>query len=122
MATPPPNSSTAAVPTGRRFPWLRRLAWLAFFAAGALVAIYGHALASYARTGTAYGARIGCSCRFIEGRPIGTCRKDFEGGMGLVTLSEDPAAHSVTARFALAYPQTATYVDGVGCQLEPWRN
>lgn len=120
MATPPPASSTAAAPYGRRRPWLVRLAWLAVFALGAVIVVYGKALASYARTGTAYGARIGCSCRFIEGRPIGACRKDFEGGMGLVTLSEDAAARSVTARFALAYPQTATFVDGVGCQLEPW--
>lgn len=122
MATPPPASSTAAARQSHSVPQrLRRFAWLVLIALAALLVFYGHTLASLARTGTAYGARIGCSCRFIEGRPLGSCRKDFEGGMGLVTLSEDAETRSVTARFALAYPQTATFVEGAGCQLEPWR-
>jgi hypothetical protein len=97
------------------------MVWPAVIALVAVFVLYGHTLASYARTGSAYGARVGCSCHFIEGRPLGTCRKDFEGGMGLVTLSQDAEASSVTARFALAFPQTATLVEGAGCQLEPWR-
>ena len=122
MATPPLASSTAAAPASRRGAGLlRRLFWLVLIGVVAVLVLSGHTLASYARTGTAYGARIGCSCRFIEGRPLGSCRKDFEGGMGLVTLSEDAQARSVTARMALAYPQTATFVEGAGCQLEPWR-
>ena len=97
------------------------MVWPVLIALVAVFVLYGHTLASYARTGSAYGARVGCSCHFIEGRPLGSCRKDFEGGMGLVTLSQDAEAHSVTARFALAFPQTATLVEGAGCQLEPWR-
>ena len=49
-------------------------------------------------------------------------RKDFEPGMELVTLSEDAAAKTVTARFPLLASQTATYREGPGCQLEPWRD
>jgi len=60
--------------------------------------------------------------RFIGGRDLDDCRKDFEPGMGLVTLSEDAEARSVTARFPLLSTQTATYRDGQGCQLQPWND
>lgn len=76
----------------------------------------------YAVTGASYGARVACSCRFVGGRPIGDCRKDFEPGMQLITLSEDPSTRSVTARFPLIAGQTATYREGWGCVLEPWND
>lgn len=79
-------------------------------------------LHGYALTGTAYGARVACSCRFVGGRALGDCRKDFEQGMDLITLSEDTATRSVTARFPLIARQTATYREGWGCVLEPWKN
>lgn len=77
-------------------------------------------LHGYGLTGAAYGARVACSCRFVGGRPLGDCRKDFEPGMDLITLSEDTSARSVTARFPLLAVQTATYREGWGCVLEPW--
>lgn len=125
MATPPSASSTVHPASGssgprRPRPWRRRLAWLAALGLVAVLVLGGGSLARQARTGAAYGARIGCSCRFVEGRPLGDCRKDFERGMALVTLSEDVAARSVTARFALGFAQTATFQEGAGCQLEPW--
>lgn len=118
MATSNPASSTVRHRPLRRL--LLRLAGGAIVAGAAVLVFYGPALARYARTGTAYGARIGCSCRFVEGRPLGSCRADFERGMGLITLSEDAEARSVTARFALGFAQTATFREGAGCQLEPW--
>jgi len=75
-----------------------------------------------AMAGTSFGARIGCSCRYVEGRPLGDCRKDFEPGMALVMLSEDAEAHTVTARLPLLASQTATFHAGQGCTLEPWRD
>ena len=30
--------------------------------------------------GTAYGARVACSCHYVGGRDIEDCRKDFEPG------------------------------------------
>lgn len=80
------------------------------------------AIMGYARTGASYGARVACSCRFEGGRGLEDCRKDFEPGMGMVTLSEDSQARTVTARFLLLAKQTATYREGWGCQLEPWHN
>jgi len=120
MATSSPASSTAR--SGRRRARvLRRLAWAIALVLAALAVLYGRTLGDYARTGTAYGAKVGCSCRFVEGRSLGSCRGDLERGTGLVSLSDDEAARSVTARFALGFAQTATYVEGAGCVLEPWR-
>lgn len=86
-----------------------------------LAAWFWRPLHAFARTGAAFGARVGCSCRFVGGRSLADCRKDFESGMGLVMLSEDPQVRSVTARFPLMGSETATYREGLGCQLEPWR-
>jgi hypothetical protein len=86
----------------------------------ALAAWFHTPIMGYARTGASYGAHVGCSCRYIEGRSIGDCRKDFEKGMGLVTLSENSDARSITARFPLLSAQTATYREGQGCVIERW--
>jgi hypothetical protein len=78
-------------------------------------------LMSRAQAGTAYGARIGCSCRFVAGRLLSDCADDFEPGMAQVRLSEDPAAKSVTASVPLLASDTARVVAGGGCRLDPWR-
>ena len=75
----------------------------------------------YAQAGASYGARVACSCRYAGGRTLADCTKDFEPGMGMIALSEDAHAHSVTARFPLLARQTAIYREGWGCQLEPWK-
>ena len=85
-----------------------------------LAAWKGPRLYQDAVTGAAFGARVACSCRFIEGRTLASCKTDFEPGMDLVMLSEDSAAKSVTARFPLLASQTATYQAGAGCVLEKW--
>jgi hypothetical protein len=106
-------------PTGKPSR-MRRFAMLAGLAALLVLAWYWQPLNAYARLGASYGAHVGCSCRFIAGRSLSDCRKDFEPGMGLVTLSEDRQARSVTARFPLLSSQTATYREGAGCALERW--
>lgn len=98
----------------------RRLAFIALLGLAAVLAWYARPLLATARTGAAYGARVACSCRFVAGRALGNCRKDFEPGMGLVTLSADETARRVTARFALVIHQSATYREGWGCQLDRW--
>jgi len=99
----------------RRWRWL--LLGLALL--GALVAMFWQPLNGYASTGAAYGARVACSCRYLGGRNLSDCRKDFEPGMELVLLSEDRAAKSVTARFPLLASETARYYKGEGCRLDP---
>jgi hypothetical protein len=101
---------------------LRRKALLAGLALVAgLIAWFWKPMHGYAQAGAAFGARVACSCRYVGGRTLADCRKDFEKGMGLVMLSEDGAAKTVTARFPLLATQTATYREGLGCQLEPWQ-
>lgn len=122
MAKPTPSpkpAPTAAAGQPRRLRWPRwaLLAVLLLMGTGVFVWPQVH---GYALTGAAYGARVACSCRFVGGRQLGDCRKDFEPGMDLITLSEDTAARSVTARFPLIARQTATYREGWGCVLEPW--
>ena len=78
-------------------------------------------ITDYTAAGAAYGARVGCSCRYVGGRSLADCRKDFEPGMSLFMLSEDAANKSVTARLPLFASDTATYREGEGCRLQPWR-
>lgn len=124
MATANPSSPTAAHPLSAPPPRSRRglLLLVAALAIGGLFAFFRTPLMGYAGTGAAYGARVACSCRFVGGRSLGDCRKDFEQGMELVTLSEDTAAKSVTARFPLLASRTATYREGWGCVLERWQD
>ncbi|MEZ5683277.1 MAG: hypothetical protein R3E03_03455 [Novosphingobium sp.] len=88
---------------------------------GLALAWFWQPLNGYARTGAAYGARVACSCRFIGGRSLGDCKKDFEPGMELIVLSEDSQQKSVTARFPLLASETARLRPGEGCRLDPWR-
>lgn len=81
---------------------------------------YREPIEGYTVTGTAFGARTACSCRYIAGRSLEDCEKDFEPGMEVVILSDDPDARSVTARVPLIASATATHRNGFGCVLEPW--
>lgn len=115
MATTKPKSSFARQPK-RRWPWIAAAVLLA------LLVWFWTPINGYAQAGASFGARVTCSCRFVAGRSLDDCRKDFEPGMGLILLSEDPSAKSVTARFPLLASQTATFREGPGCVLEPWND
>ena len=71
-----------------------------------------------ARLGTAYGARIACSCRYVAARPLEACYGDFEPGMESIGLSEDVEERSVTASVPLLASATARYRRGWGCLLD----
>ncbi|GGD35229.1 hypothetical protein [Croceicoccus pelagius] len=79
-------------------------------------------LTAQAEAGTAYGARVACSCRYVGGRELGDCEKDFLDGMGMVSLSEDDVDRSVTASVPLIASTTATYREGWGCVLETYED
>ena len=102
---------------GRIWPKLLVVALLA------LLVGYGFArqqLGPQAAAGTAYGAHNACSCRYIAGLELGSCKKDFIPGMEPVFLSDDEDAKAVTAYVPLIASTTATYREGFGCVLEPW--
>ena len=115
MATVNPNPAA-------RSPWRKRILLLGLVLVGLLIAFFWQPLTQYAQTGASYGARVGCSCRFVGGRSLADCRKDFEPGMELIMLSEDAAAKSVTARFPLLASHTARLKDGEGCRIDPWKD
>ena len=116
MATAKPIEMKA-----RRRRWPRALLALALIAA-LVLAWFWRPLRANALTAASYGAHVACSCRYIAGRSLADCRKDFEPGMEPLTLSEDPEAKSVTARYLVFARQTATFRQGQGCMLEPWQD
>lgn len=65
--------------------------------------------------GTAYGARVACSCHYIGGRDIQDCEKDFEPGMEVIGLSVDEEKKRVTASVPLMESATAEFHEGWGC-------
>lgn len=100
---------------------------VAVLAVGAVLALflwlsYGEGLRRTAGAGTAYGARVACSCRFVAGRSLDDCAKDKLAGMELVRFSEDTDSRSVTASVPLLASETATYRPGYGCMLQEWRD
>ena len=102
----------------------RTLVWLVLIILGVSAAAaytYRAPINGYAQIGSAYAARVTCSCRFVAGRSMADCEKDKLAGMELVTLVDDVEAKSVTARFPLITAHTATYREGYGCVLEPWQ-
>ena len=108
-----------ALPSAQRTRRRALLLGLALIAA--LLVYFWGPLNGYAIAGTSYGARVACSCKFLGGRSLKDCRKDFEPGMELIVLSEDLEAKSVTATFPLLARQTATFHEGQGCRLAPWK-
>ena len=114
------RSTPQSAPARRRI-WPQVLLALVVLIAGSAW-LYREPMAGYTTTGTAFGARTACSCRYIAGRGLEDCEKDFEPGMEVVFLSDDPETKSVTARVPLIAGATATYREGFGCVLEPWEN
>lgn len=107
----------------------RRVRWVLIVVTllGAAVAAfwftdYGQRLRGDAAAGSAYGARVACSCRFVAGRSMADCRKDKLAGMELVRLSADEDKRSVTASVPLIASETASLRPGYGCVLESWQS
>lgn len=99
---------------------LRKTVVIVAIIAAMLLALFWSSVRSYAVAGASVGARVACSCHYVAGRALSDCRKDFEPGMGMVMLSEDAEAKTVTARVPLLSSETATFRQGEGCMLEKW--
>ena len=83
----------------------------------ALVAYNFSSIKGQMDVGTAYGARVACSCHYIGGRDIEDCRKDFEPGMEVISLSLDDERKRVTASALLIESATAEFREGWGCVM-----
>jgi hypothetical protein len=68
-----------------------------------------------ARLGASYAAHVACSCRYIEGRPLDACYKDFEPGMGMVSLADDPEHKRIRASVPLLANAVAERRGDFGC-------
>ena len=80
--------------------------WLAFSFAD---------IKAQAKLGVSYASHIACSCRYIEGRPLNACIKDFEPGMEMVSLTDDPEKKRVTASVPLLASAVAERRGDFGC-------
>ncbi|WP_246524716.1 hypothetical protein [Sphingobium phenoxybenzoativorans] len=103
---------------GRRPLWT----YVAGAAAILLVALFAWKWSLWqarAAVGAAYGARMTCSCRYVEGRTAESCKGDTEPGMEIVTISDDPDGKAVTGSVPMMAKRTARYRAGFGCLLDP---
>ncbi|QJB70785.1 hypothetical protein HF685_09730 [Parasphingorhabdus halotolerans] len=85
-----------------------------------LVAVFAYNYAfikGQLNVGTAYGARVACSCHYVGGRSIEDCEKDFEPGMEVIGLSIDGVKKRVTASVPLMESATAEFREGWGCVM-----
>ena len=76
-------------------------------------------LRAKAQVGAGFGARVTCSCRYVEGRSMESCKGDKEPGMWAVSLKDLPETRSVSAAVPLLASRIARYQPGWGCLLEP---
>lgn len=116
-APSPPPAKKRKKPSrwGGCLPWLLLLAVLL-----AIFAIWKFpSFKAEAELGSAYAARVGCSCRYVQGRSLESCQSDFEPGMEMVSLSEDPATRTVTGSVPLLASRSARYAGASGCLLRP---
>lgn len=112
----PASRSTRKTSSGRGWKILLVIVTLL----AALVAYNWTFITGFTNAGAAYSARVACSCRYAGGRSLDDCRKDLLDGMELVSLTENEAEKSVTARYPLMIGHTARWRDGYGCVMDAW--
>lgn len=72
-----------------------------------------------AEVGAAYAARVGCACRYVQGRDIKSCESDFMPGMEFISLTDVPENKSVIGSAPLLASRTAQFSGKSGCILLP---
>ncbi|MGV1684129.1 hypothetical protein [Sphingopyxis sp. NJF-3] len=121
-ATPEPTPESPAAQAPRRpSRWSGCLPWalIALVLLAALLIWKFPSFKAQAELGSAYAARVGCSCRYVEGRSLESCQTDFEPGMEMVSVSEDPETKTITGSVPLLASRSARYAGASGCLLSP---
>ncbi|WP_404479433.1 hypothetical protein [Novosphingobium sp. BL-52-GroH] len=116
-----------AYPTRQPSRWKRNLTVLALLAIAGWLAWAWQGLREEALVGAAYGARVGCVCRFVSQRPLKACEGDLKiaglsGIAARVSLSEDTERQAITGSVPLLARQSADFREDRGCQLKPWQD
>ena len=93
-----------------------KLMAIAVLALAALWLVWNwNSIKGQARVGAAYGAHIICSCRYIQGRDMASCKTDKEAGMEMVSLSDDPENRRVYASVPFLAEAVAERRGAFGC-------
>ncbi|KHK89667.1 hypothetical protein [Novosphingobium malaysiense] len=131
MATPGKRRTgdkhASAHPTRQPSRWLRNLVIVVLLGAALALAWSWNDMRERVLVGSAYGARVGCVCRYVSHRSLDSCEGDLAvAGLGpvasAVSLSDDDETRTVTAGLPLLGHQSATFDEKAGCQLEPWQD
>lgn len=83
------------------------------------VIVYAMRMKPTVELGVGYGAHVVCSCRYIGGRDMESCYNDYEPGMEMISMTDDPEERRVTASVPLLATRSAQFREGLGCVLEP---
>jgi len=86
--------------------------------AGAWLLVRTGTIGKRAELASGYVAHVVCSCRYLGNRDLKSCATDFEPGMEIVRMTDDPKARRITAWVPLLAKRSATYVPGYGCTLD----
>lgn len=70
------------------------------------------------QAGSAYAARITCSCRYIQGRSAQSCAQDVAIDAGSVTIEADDKAKRISGHVPMLGSASAVYRPGFGCLME----
>ncbi|MBV8971467.1 MAG: hypothetical protein JO290_04165 [Sphingomonadaceae bacterium] len=98
--------------------------WWIILAVVVAAVLGGWTWLKHSRTGrraelaSGYVAHVVCSCRYVGNRDLKSCLTDYEPGLEIVRMSDDPAAKRITAWVPLLAKRTATYQGEYGCRLD----
>lgn len=113
------SSPAAAPPPKAGLPWLL---WapvlLLTLAAGGWLGLKHSTTGKRADLATGYIAHVVCSCRYVGGRDMASCETDREPGTEIVTIEDDVAKRTITARVPLLSSRTARFDPEYGCTLD----
>ncbi|OJY70118.1 MAG: hypothetical protein BGP16_08820 [Sphingobium sp. 66-54] len=98
----------------------RRLLWVPLALVAFYVAVNWTSWQRRADLAAGLGARMTCSCRYVEGRDLASCRDDLAGiaWMALVRYADDGSHKRVIASVPMMAERSARFKDGFGCLPE----
>jgi hypothetical protein len=74
---------------------------------------------AWGEAGSAYAARITCSCRYVEGRDPESCAREIKEDAALVSVTSVPEEKAIVGTVPLLGKAKAIYKAGYGCLMQP---